>query len=78
MALNILAGWTFIVWVISLVWALTIHEGRPQEVFINRQSALNQEEYRHSNQHVSPVSSRNKTVSHNSVAKDDDIDIELF
>ncbi len=75
-ALNILGGWTFIVWVISLVWALSKPaEKAPQYVYIQE----NREPVGH--QRVSQPSSpprETRQRQHRLQEKDDDIDIDLL
>jgi hypothetical protein len=78
-ALNILAGWTFIVWVVSLVWALSRHEETPREIYVVRESTSNQmvdrhEDHRYASAGPAPVN----TPSRGYASKEDDIDIELF
>jgi len=75
-ALNVLGGWTFIVWVFSLVWALSKPEEKaPQFVYIQE----NREPVDYPRDLKPPRPQREtRQVQYGKQEKDDDIDIDLL
>ena len=74
-ALNVLGGWTFIVWVVSLVWAISKPAEKAQYIYIQE----NREPVEH--QRVSQPSSpprETRQMQHRQQEKDDDIEIDLL
>jgi cytoskeletal protein CcmA (bactofilin family) len=71
--LNILAGWTFIVWVISLVWALTKPQERIREV-VYFQENREPIDYTRQSELISPRDVEAKSLYRQQ--KDDDIDMD--
>ena len=74
--LNVLGGWTFIVWVVSLVWALSKPaEKAPQYVYIqeNREPVNYQRGSQPSN-----IQGETRQIQYKQQQKDDDIDIDLL
>jgi len=75
-ALNVLGGWTFIVWVVSLVWALSkTEEKAPQVVYIQENSEP--VDYPRDFRPSTPQQEA-RQMQYKQQGKDDDIDIDLL